>query len=290
MEKKIQLVDGTKILVGLVGDPNKKVIMLPVAKPSVYGEEAESLKHWGMDPHFGKHFVEGLSDDFQILYFDYEGHRFRHPQPKDFSPDSITKDLLTIADQMKIRTFSYYGYSWLALAGLQLDIRTDRLESLIMGGFPPVDGPYKEMLIVTRKTYEQALASQNEFLVQEQEAISHEEIDWENIQVKIDPKQTQQFLKLYEALENFEDKTISLRSKIPRLGFAGEQDTIVYGEKFGNVTVDIVGALQKNKSNLEKQGWNIEILKGSKMNHTKAMQPKVVLPLLKKWLKSQLGH
>lgn len=36
---------------------------------------------------------------------------------------------------MNIKKFSYYGYSWLALVGLQLAIRTNRLESLIMGGF-----------------------------------------------------------------------------------------------------------------------------------------------------------
>ena len=52
--------------------------MLPVAKESVYGQDAETLKLWGVDPEFGKHFIDGLIDKFQILYFDYEGHRLQH--------------------------------------------------------------------------------------------------------------------------------------------------------------------------------------------------------------------
>jgi hypothetical protein len=36
--------------------------------------------------------------------------------------------------------FAYYGYSWLALSGLQLAIRTDRLAALVMGGFDDLVG------------------------------------------------------------------------------------------------------------------------------------------------------
>ncbi len=111
-------------------------------------------------------------DKFQILYFDYEGHRFQHPNPENLTPESIVKDLLTIANEMNVKKFSYYGYSWLALVGLQLAIRTDRLESLIMGGFPPIDGPYKEMMVVTNKTYEQALSNQNSSVIEELDHIS----------------------------------------------------------------------------------------------------------------------
>jgi hypothetical protein len=48
------------------------------------------------------------------------------------------------------------GYSWLALAGLQLAIRTDRLAALVMGGLPPIDGPYAQMLRVTTATHAMA--------------------------------------------------------------------------------------------------------------------------------------
>lgn len=161
MIKMVKLMNGSEIEVRLAGNPDSKTIMLPIAKKTVYGEEAENLNMWGVDPELGDHFVEGLADTFQVLYFDYEGHLFAYPNPDHLTPEQIVQDLLWIADEMKIRSFSYYGYSWLALAGLQLAIRTDRLESLIMGGYPPYQGPYLEMMTVTNKAYEQALQKEH---------------------------------------------------------------------------------------------------------------------------------
>lgn len=289
MEKNIKLKDESELKVGLVGNPDSATIMIPGAKESVYGHEAENLKLWGVDPELGKHFVEGLVDKFQILYFDYEGHRFQHPSPENLTPENIAKDFLTIADEMNVKKFSYYGYSWLALVGLQLAIRTDRLESLMMGGFPPIDGPYKEMIAVTNKTYEQALNNQNLAVYDEQNPISPEKVDWDNIKVKIDTDQTKQFVTMYKNLIEFDDRKIQHQLVTPRLAFAGEQDTIVYGENFGSVTVDISRILQKNKQELEYLGWDIEVLKGSGMDHTKAMQPEVVLSLIKPWLIKNLN-
>ena len=223
-------------------------------------------------------------DKFQILYFDYEGHRLQQPNPENLTPENIVKDLITIADEMNVKKFSYYGYSWLALVGLQLAIRTDRLESLIMGGFPPIDGPYKEMMVVTKKTYEQALDNQNSPAINEHDPIEPENFEWDNIQVKIDTNQTKQFVTMYKNLIEFDDREIQHKLVIPRLAFAGEKDTIVYGENFGSVTVDIIGILQKNKKELEHLGWDIEIINGNDMDHTKAMQPATVLPSIKHWL------
>lgn len=284
MEKNIKLADGSEVKAGLAGNPGAPTLMLPVVKESVYGQAAEHLRQWGVDPESGKHFVEGLADHFRILYFDYEGHRLQHPNPEKLTPEGIVHDLLTIADEMNIETFSYYGYSWLALVGLQLAIRTDRLESLTMGGFPPVNGPYKEMLTVTGKTYQQALTNLHSPAAAEQNSLNPEQVDWDNIQVNINPDQTKQFVTMYEQLKDFDDRAIQHQLVMPRLAFAGEKDTIVYGENFGNVTVDIIGTLEHNKYGLEQLGWDVEILRGAGMDHTKAMQPATVLPLLKPWL------
>lgn len=289
MEKSIKLSDGTELKVVLIGPAGSPVIMLPVAKPSVYGQEAENLRLWGVDPELGQHFVEGLSDTFQTLYFDYEGHRLQHPNPDQLTPESIVQDLLTIADEMNVGRFSYYGYSWLALVGLQLAIRTDRLEALIMGGFPPMDGPYQEMLIVTNHTYRQALSNQTLSDADMQTPADPDQIDWDNIQVKIDPAQTKQFVTMYESLTDFRDHDIQHLLNIPRLAFAGEKDTIVYGEKFGNVTVDMIGALKQKESALTQLGWDVEVIEGQDADHTKAMQPAAVLPLIKPWLIGNLG-
>lgn len=285
MEKIIKLTDGTELKAGLVGNSKGKTIMLPVAKETVYGAEAETLRLCGVDPELGKHFIDGLKDTFQVLYFDYEGHRLQHPNPENLTPEQIVNDLLTIADKMNVMKFSYYGYSWLALVGLQLAIRTKRLESLIMGGFPPMDGPYKEMMDVTQKTYDQAVTNQRSPVSDGlKDFNSPEEIDWDNIEVRINPNQTKQFVTLYKHLMEFDDRTIHPQMNIPKLAFAGEKDTIVYGENFGSVIVDIAGKLRKYQKELERFGWDIEILGGDGMDHTKAMQPVTVLPLIKTWL------
>ncbi|MEK4237164.1 alpha/beta fold hydrolase [Paenibacillus sp. FSL H7-0714] len=288
MKKIIRLTNHSAIEVGLTGGSDRPTIMLPIAKKSVYNQEAENLKLWGVDPELGKHFVEGLADTFQVLYFDYEGHLFQHPVD-NLTVDHIVKDLLLIADEMNVKSFSYYGYSWLALIGLQLAIRTNRLESLVMGGFPPYNGPYQEMLIVTQKTHTQALNNQNE--VAEKNSIETEnpdEIDWDNIKVSMDTRVTAQFVALYESLTSFDDRSIYQLLSLPKLAFAGENDTIVYGENFGNVTVDIAGILKKNSTKLCDLGWDVEVLTGSQMDHTKAMQPAMVIPLIKPWFIKQL--
>lgn len=286
--KLVTLADGSTLEVGLTGKPGGKIIMLPIAKKSVSGHEAESLIMWGVDPELGKHFVEGLSDLFQVLHFDYEGHRFQYPLPDRLTPDAIALDFLRIADEMRIETFSYYGYSWLALAGLQLVIRTNRLESLVMGGFPPYEGPYREMLTVTAKTHEQALPPSPSLKESMQDFGSPEEIDWDQVQVALDPNQTKQFLTLYQSLSDFDDTSVQQELTLPRLAFAGEADRIEYGENFGSVTVDIAGRLRKNEQALRRLGWDVALLPGKDMDHTKAMQPETVLPLIKPWLAATL--
>ncbi|KOY16010.1 hypothetical protein AMS66_14210 [Paenibacillus xylanivorans] len=295
MKKMITLLNGSQLEVGLTGGQDRSVIMLPIAKKSVTGQEAETLKLWGVDPELGAKFIFGLSDEFQVLHFDYEGHYMAHPHPEHFTPEYIAQDLLRIADQMNVNRFSYYGYSWLALVGLHLALRTDRMESLIMGGFPPYEGPYEEMRVVTTRTYEEAWKQHEsteekngaEAFINEQ--FSPDEVDWDNMELKIDPAQTKQFATLYQDLIDFDDQRIQTQLNIPRLAFAGERDMIVYGEKFGGVTVDIAGRLQKNKQILENFGWTVEIIKGADMDHTKAMQPSIVLPIIHSWLKAHLS-
>ncbi len=113
-------------------------------------------------------------------------------------------------------------------------------------------------------------------------------MDWDNIPVTIDSRVVKQFVTLYQNLMGFDDQSIQDRLQLPKLAFAGEKDTIVYGDNFGNVTVDIVGLLEKNRKRLNELDWDVEILKGNDMDHTKAMQPATVLPLIKPWLMAKL--
>ncbi|MDF2650953.1 MAG: hypothetical protein K0Q73_6758 [Paenibacillus sp.] len=61
---------------------------------------------------------------------------------------------------------------------------------------------------------------------------------------------------------------------------------IEYGEKWGNAYVDIVGPLINRNIEMKESGWDMVILDG--FNHTGAMQPNNVLPILRPWLDSNL--
>ncbi|MFF1635614.1 alpha/beta fold hydrolase [Leifsonia sp. NPDC058248] len=275
--------DGSSIPLDIAGAG--PALLLPVNPAPADAATAETLRAWGMDPELGRTLIDGLSDRHTVIAFDYEGHLAEHPQPTTLTPDNLAADLIAVADAAGADRFAYYGYSWLALAGLQLAVRTDRLTALAMGGFPPIDGPYAEMFAVTRATH--ALAVENaehpEPVATDQQDTPGEDFDWDSVPVTLSPAQTQQYYTLYSALQEFDDRAVLDRLSIPLLTFAGTADAIDYSEKWGGVHVDIAGPLVRNRAALEANGWQVELLDG--LDHTKAMQPNAVLPLLRRFFR-----
>ncbi|GIM88243.1 alpha/beta hydrolase [Paractinoplanes toevensis] len=256
-------------------------LLLPVSTRVIEGPEAEQIRAWGADPNLGHHLASGLAEaGFRVITADYEGHLAAHPKPRTLSAATLAADLLAIADAgLAGGRFAYYGYSWLALAGLQLAARTDRLTGLAMGGFPPIGGPYDAMLDVTRATYEMALNPPAN-------PTNPTPGDWDSAEMTLTPDQTRQYLSLYESLRDFDDRTLRLPS-VPKLAFAGEKDTIVYGPKWGDAVVDMVGPLISGRELLIARGWQVEVVPGA--DHMAAMQAAVVLPLLTSWLSALRG-
>ncbi|MEH1016478.1 hypothetical protein V6U90_25655 [Micromonospora sp. CPCC 206060] len=68
----------------------------------------------------------------------------------------------------------------------------------------------------------------------------------------------------------------------PRLCFAGSADDITYDERWGGVHLSIAGPLTTHRTEVEHLGWQVHILDG--LDHTQAMQPTHVLPVLRPWL------
>ena len=172
--------------------------------------------------------------------------------------------------------FAYYGYSWLALVGLQLAIRTDRLSALIMGGFPPLNGPYAAMLRFTTAAHEMAVeaaAKKDEGTANQQTAV--EAGDWSSVQVTTSPDQTRQFVTLYHVLQGFDDCATQAHITCPRLCFAGSADEIQYGPKWGNVLVSIAGPIIAERAELKSLGWEVRVL--DRLDHLQAMQQESVL-------------
>ncbi len=91
---------------------------------------------------------------------------------------------------------------------------------------------------------------------------------------------------LYRQLQGFDDRSIQDQLTIPRLCFAGSADTIDYGESWGDVRVDLAGPLVRERDTLARLGWHVRVLEG--LDHTSAMQPDAVLPILRPWLSENL--
>lgn len=136
---EVKLHDGTVVEVEVHGEG--PALLLPVNPHPIEGEQAEQLRQYGADPALGKSLIDGLSDTLRVIAFDYEGNVLNLPKPETLTPDNVAADFLAVADAVGADRFAYYGYSWLAMVGLQLALRTKRLSALAMGGFSPLDGP-----------------------------------------------------------------------------------------------------------------------------------------------------
>ncbi len=257
-------------------------MLIPVNPRPVEGPQADEMRKWGADPSLGHSLVSGLSDAFRVVAFDYEGHVLATPKPETLTPANVADDLLAVADAVGAGRFAYYGYSWLAAIGLQLAIRTNRLSSLITGGFPPLGGPYAQMLQVTTAAHEMAVEAETS----PQPAQAPREGDWSSVSVSMSQAQTRQFVTLYGALQDFDDRAAQARITCPRLCFVGSADEMEYGEKWGNVHVDIAGPIVERRTELEALGWKVRVLDG--LDHMQAMQATQVLPMLRSWLMTQL--
>jgi pimeloyl-ACP methyl ester carboxylesterase len=265
--------------VAVLGDG--PAVLLPVSTTVIDGEAAEQMRAWGADPNLGHTLATSLAEaGLRVFAADYEGHLAQHPKPGTLCASTVATDLLAIADAAGADRFAYYGYSWLALAGLQLAIRTDRLTALAMGGFPPLDGPYGPMLTVTHAAHRMALANRDK----QPAAAEVQPGDWDAVEVTQTPDQTQQYVTLYESLQGFDERAALDRLSVPRLAFAGANDNITYGPNWDNAYVAMADALGRHRDELIKRGWTVEII--PETDHMSAMQATNVLPILTPWLKT----
>ncbi|TDD18847.1 alpha/beta fold hydrolase [Nonomuraea diastatica] len=271
--------DGSTIDVEVHG--SGPALLLPVDPRPAEGEQADEMRKWGADPALGRSLIDGLGDAFQVIAFDYQGHVMATPKPATLTPAAIAADMVAVADAAGAERFAYYGYSWLAVSGLQLAIRTDRLSALVMGGFPAYGAPYAEMLRVTKAAYEMATGQ----APQPEKSGKAEAGDWSSAEVSTTEEQTRQFVTLYEELQGFDDRAVRL--SCPRLCFAGSADEIRYDERWGGTHVGIGGTLARHRADLEALGWDVQVLDG--LDHMSAMHSATVLPILRPWLARTLS-
>ena len=273
--------DGNTIKIEVHGQG--PTLLLPVNPQPVEGLQAEQMRQFGADPALGLNLIKGLIDAFRVVVFDYEGHVFGAPKPETLTPANVASDVLAVADAAGADRFAYYGYSWLAVVGLQLALRTDRLSALVVGGWPPLNAPYAEMLRVTEASV--ALSAAQESPIPAESDTPDEESRWSSTALSVD--QARQFLTLYQALQGFDDRAAQTQIRCPRLCFAGSADEMQYPAQWGNVHVSIAGPIVAGRAELEGFGWDVQVLDG--LDHIQAMQASQVLPILRSWLSSNVS-
>jgi hypothetical protein len=155
-----------------------------------------------------------------------------------------------------------------------------------MGGYPPIDGPYAAMLRVTMATHEMSTSTTSTPPSPSTDQPA-DEYDWSSAQVTMSEPQTRQFMTLYRALQHFDDRAAQVHIACPRLCFVGSNDEIAYGERWGDVVVRIAEPLIRQRTELERYGWQVHVLDG--LDHIQAMQVTTALPILRPWLTSVLG-
>jgi pimeloyl-ACP methyl ester carboxylesterase len=278
-----ELHDGAAIDVEVDGEG--PAVLLTVNPHLVEGPQADEMRKWGVDPATGRSLIDGLKDRFRVVAFDYEGHVLANPKPDTLTPANVSRDLLAIADSAGADRFAYYGYSWLAVCGLQLAIRTDRLAALVMGGYPPIDGPYADMRRVTTATHRMSVSPRP--APNPAPTTGDGVPDWSSVEVSLPEPQTRQFVTLYQALEGFDDRAAQASIHCPRMCFIGSADQIQYDERWDDVRVDMAAPVIHRRAELEALGWQVHVLDG--LDHTQAMQAANVLPILRPWLTSTLA-
>ncbi|MFD0489535.1 alpha/beta fold hydrolase [Saccharopolyspora spinosporotrichia] len=208
---------------------------------------------------FTETMIGGLRDRYRVVVMSYPGPA----TTSALTPDGVSDDMLRIADAAGAGDFAWWGYSWGGVAGLQLALRTDRLTALAMTGFPPLGGPYREMLHYSRALADVELDAFGQQIPEEQRA------------------QLTRFVTYYEHLAGFDDRAAQQRISCPRLCFVGGEDRITAGTE---PIADLGAIVTRHQAELEALGWSVEVIPGE--DHLGAMSADVVLPRLAHFLDS----
>lgn len=163
-----------------------------------------------------------------------------------FTADRVCADILAVADAVGASRFAWYGFSWGAVVGLQLAVRTNRLTALACGGWPPLGGQYRETLTAT----EAGAARGGDRL----------------------------YVTYYRSLRNWAERNAVSKITCPRFVFAGAQDQFIAEAQ----SIRIGPLVSEHRDELERMGWSVRVLDG--FGHELGARPDIVIPLLREFL------
>ncbi|MDC3955293.1 alpha/beta hydrolase [Polyangium jinanense] len=218
---------------------------------------------WQGDPERAilKGYLDRLTGRYRVLVVDYPslGPDIGKSEPipaKELSAERVCSDLLVVADEVGFDRFVFWGYSWGGVVGLQLASRTDRVSTLVCGGWPPLGAPYAEMLAITRM-----MAAAPDV-----------------------PVRVEQFVTFYESIQGWPEAEAVARISCPRMAFVGAADEMNYP---GGIALRLAQTVKERRPELERLGWHVLEVPGR--DHGLYTDPATVVPLVREFLDPVCG-
>jgi pimeloyl-ACP methyl ester carboxylesterase len=198
-------------------------------------------------------YVGPLKNRFSLILIDYPSiGKSRDIAPEDLTADCVCADLLSIASAAGHERFAYWGYSWSGAVGLQLAARTDRLSALVIGGWPPLDAPYANILEASRRKIGRVEPGSRVILRNDD--------------------QYRQWSSFYASMITWDEAKSVSAVQCPRFGYFGGDGDLVEAD----LPVNIASAFRANRTRLESMGWAIEEFPGR--GHDVCMDAALVVP------------
>ena len=192
-------------------------------------------------------YYKGLTDRYRVIVMNYPPVDDNSPAfIKSFTAEHVCREILAVANAEHADRFAWYGFSWGAVVGLQLAVRTNRLTALALGGWPPLGGQYQDTLAA---------------------AIKHSETTG-----------VKHFVTFYRSLQDWPERDAVSKLTCPRLIFVGRNDHFVaegYNIRHAPLIIE-------HREELQRLGWTVRIIDG--ISHDLGGRPDIVIPLLREFL------
>jgi pimeloyl-ACP methyl ester carboxylesterase len=247
----------TGVFYALHGQGQPLLITLPLmaSHTAIFGEQAQAM----LDGY-----LHALTDRYQVLLVDYPSiGGSRDIAPQALTAERVCADLLGVASAAGFERFAYWGYSWSGAVGLQLAARSDRLTALVIGGWPPLDGPYEAILAAARKK------------------LPHPEPS--SMKILRSPAQYAQWIHFYESLAGWPEREAVQRISCPKLMYFGSEGDLVEA----GIPVTIASNIRRHRKALQAMGWQVH--EAVNQTHASMALPENAVAQVRKFLDDALA-
>lgn len=251
--KSLTVSDGTEIWFATYGDPSAPAILLgPHFYPDYGRTEGDDTSLW----------IDGLKDEFYLILADYPRGfgRTGNPLGLEFTPDVAAEEYDRIAEAAGALRYGWIGYSYGGAMGVQQACRSERVTALAVGGFPPLNAPYREMIEITRQVAETYPATAG-----------------------LNPKVLLSAVGFYSPLAEWPERSEVAKLAIPRMTFMGAEDV---GVPAHGVDIPLADRVRAVEVELKTGGWQVEWLMGA--DHLGAIQAAISLPVVRDFFRAAL--